>query len=229
MRGSPLSFEQHARDSCRATAAEMNHASDAAAVRELVRRAQTGSAEAFEALVTRYESPLYNFLLRRAASAEDAEEIAQDAFVRAWRKIASYDARWSFSTWLFTLARRLAATRERSRRPRRFANDSHDALDGVPVHADPGSALSASEESASLWSIADRVLDGDQRAALWLRYAEDLSVKEIAEVLGRSAVSVRVMLFRARARLAQHLEPSREHERARTSGVEASRLRKVGT
>ena len=204
----------------------MNHAPDAAAMKDLVRRAQAGSAEAFEALVVRYESPLYNFLLRRAASAEDAEEIAQDAFVRAWERIASYDPHWSFSTWLFTIARRLAATRDRLRRPR---GDAHEALDGVPVHADPGGALSASEESAGLWSIADRVLDEDQRAALWLRYAEDLSVKEIAEVLGRSSVAVRVMLFRARARLARHLEPSRGERLTRSSSQPSSRLRKVGT
>jgi RNA polymerase sigma-70 factor (ECF subfamily) len=204
----------------------MTDARDASQVEDLVRRARTGSSTAFEALVARYESPLFNFLLRRTASAEDAEEIAQDAFVRAWTKLESYDPRWSFSTWLFTLARRLAATRERSRPPR---VDGNEALDHVSVHADPGGALSATEESASLWSIADRILDRDQRSALWLRYAEDVSVGEIAEVLGRTSVSVRVMLFRARVRMAKVLEPARNETRATSSAVEAPRLKKVGT
>jgi RNA polymerase sigma-70 factor (ECF subfamily) len=204
----------------------MTESTDASRIEELVRRARTGSSIDFEALVARYESPLYNFLLRRTASAEDAEEIAQDAFVRAWRKIASYDPRWSFSTWLFTLARRLAATRERTRRPRA---DGGDALDGVSRELDPSRALSTLEESTNLWSIVDRVLDRDQRSALWLRYAEDSSVAEIAEVLGRSAVSVRVMLYRARARLARHLEASRGERRASPKRVESPQFGKVGT
>jgi RNA polymerase sigma-70 factor (ECF subfamily) len=195
-------------------------------VEDLVRRAQTGSSAAFGELVARYESPLFNFLLRRMASAEDAEEIAQDAFVRAWQKLDTYDPRWSFSTWLFTLARRLAATRTRSTRP---SPKGHDALDGLSVHADPGRALTETEERANLWSIADRVLESDQRSALWLRYAEDLSVAEIAEVLGRSSVSVRVLLFRARGKLAQFLAPSPLEPRPATPLSERTQLRKVGT
>jgi RNA polymerase sigma-70 factor (ECF subfamily) len=204
----------------------MTDLSQGSNVEDLVRRAQTGSSAAFGELVARFESSLFNFLLRRTASAEDAEEIAQDAFVRAWQRIDAYDARWSFATWLFTLARRLAATRRRSTRP---AAKGHEALDEVPVHADPGHDLTRTEERESLWSLADRVLDGDQRSALWLRYAEDLSVAEIAEVLGRSSVSVRVLLFRARERLASRLAPDTGSTRASSSPAGAAHLRKVGT
>jgi RNA polymerase sigma-70 factor (ECF subfamily) len=198
---------------------------DSARPEDLVRRAQTGSSAAFGELVARYESPLFNFLLRRTSSAEDAEEIAQDAFVRAWQKIDSYDARWKFSTWLFTLARRLAATRMRSTAPSAQGND---ALAGVSVHADPGLDLTRTEERANLWSIVDRVLESDPRSALWLRYAEDLTVPEIAEVLGRSAVSVRVMLFRARAKLEKHLEPPRADSSAAAPRAPTAHWRKVG-
>lgn len=208
----------------------MTERSDARKIEDLVRRAQAGSAAAFGELVARYESTLFNFLLRRTSSVEDAEEIAQDAFVRAWQKISSYDSRWSFSTWLFTLARRLAATRGRSARP---IPNGHEALDAVSVQADPGGALTDTEERASLWSIADRVLEKDQCSALWLRYAEDLSAAEIAEVLGRSTVSVRVMLFRARARLAQYLASDRPPTRGDARTVarlpEGTQLRKVST
>lgn len=175
---------------------------EGASEKDLVRRAQAGSSAAFGELVDRYESPLFNFLLRRAASAEDAEEITQDAFVRAWRRIGLYDARWRFSAWLYTVARRLAATRTRSAAPR---HQGSDALEDVRVHDDPARGLAHEEDKMSLWGIADRVLDEDSRSALWLRYAEDLAIPEIAAILGRSSVSVRVMLFRARARLAQHL------------------------
>jgi RNA polymerase sigma-70 factor (ECF subfamily) len=203
----------------------MTNRIDALSAEDLVRRARTGSSAAFGELVARYESPLFNFLLRRTSSAEDAEEIAQDAFVRAWQKIDSYDARWKFSTWLFTLARRLAATRMRSSAA---LTQGNDALAGVSVHADPGLDLTRTEERANLWSIVDRVLDADARSALWLRYAEDLTVAEIAEVLGRSSVSVRVMLFRARAKLEQHLEPPRASSSAAAPPSQSTQWRKVG-
>ena len=187
----------------------MNVAPRGSSVEDLVRRARAGSSDAFRELVERYESPLFNFLLRRTACAEDAEELAQDAFVRAWNKLASYDDRWTFSTWLFTLARRLAATRGRSTQSSaRCSMRDGAVLDRVPVHADPGGDLARTEERANLWSIVDRVLDEDPRSALWLRYAEDRTMAEIAAILGRSTVAVRVMLFRARVRLAEHLEPA---------------------
>ncbi len=185
----------------------MRPRTEGATVEDLVRRARAGSSAAFGELVDRFESPLFNFLLRRAASAEDAEELAQDTFVRAWKRLDRYDARWSFATWLYALARRLSATRSRSRP---LAIEGGDALGEVLVQADPGRDLARTEERASLWSIADRVLEDDPRSALWLRYAEDLTIGEIAKVLGRSQVSVRVMLFRARAKLGKELGPARD-------------------
>ena len=196
-----------------------------ASVEDLVRRARAGSPVAFGEIVARFESPVFNFLLRRGASAEDAEELAQDTFVRAWRRLDLYDARWSFATWLFALARRLSATRSRRRAP---ASEGSEALGSVSVHADPGRELARTEERASLWSIAERVLEDDPRSALWLRYAEDLSIEEIARVLGRSQVSVRVMLFRARAKLGKALEPARRGSSAFAGPAESTQWRKAG-
>jgi RNA polymerase sigma-70 factor (ECF subfamily) len=197
---------------------------EGASVEDLVRRARTGSSAAFGELVERFESPVFNFLLRRAPSAEDAEELAQDTFVRAWKRLDRYDARWSFATWLYALARRLSATRNRRAAP---AIEGGEALGDVPVLADPGRELARTEERANLWSIADRVLDDDPRSALWLRYAEDLSIEEIAQVLGRSQVSVRVMLFRARAKLGKALEPARRTSRI-AARAETAQWRKAG-
>jgi RNA polymerase sigma-70 factor (ECF subfamily) len=96
------------------------------------------------------------------------------------------------------------------------------------VQADPGGELARTEERSTLWSIADRVLESEPRSALWLRYAEDLSVPEIAKVMGRSSVSVRVMLFRARAKLGRHLEPRRTEAQAVAPRAPATEWRKVG-
>jgi RNA polymerase sigma-70 factor (ECF subfamily) len=211
-------------------------------VKDLVRSAQSGSSAAYGELVARFESPLFNFVLRRTASAEDAEEVTQDAFVRAWQKIDGYDPRWSFATWLFTIARHLAATRRRdaaskSGVPTANNGATDTAIDELPMRDEgrdesrdgPYDEAGRANERGSVWSIADRVLGPDQRSALWLRYAEDLSVGEIATVLGRSSVSVRVLLHRARATLGRALAPDVRGSIAAPSSRSAAELRKVGT
>jgi RNA polymerase sigma-70 factor (ECF subfamily) len=174
----------------------------------LALQAQAGSVGAFEALVARFESPLFHFLTMRTSDAAEAEEVCQDAFLRAWQQLGRYDPRWRFSTWLFTLARNLSVSRARTRsRERAHAHEPDTAA--VPARAaeaDPALLAETRDEGESLWGLAERVLKNEERSALWLRYGEEWSVEEIARVLGRPRVSVRVLLFRARERLARHLE-----------------------
>jgi RNA polymerase sigma-70 factor (ECF subfamily) len=171
---------------------------------ELALAARSGERGAFEALVERFEAPLFRFLLVRTGRAADAEDLTQEAFLRAWQKIESYDPRWRFSTWLFTLAKRMAVSRARARRPEATGTD---ALAHAAVDQDPADHAAGAEERENLWALAERVLGVEQRSALWLRYVEELPMDEIARVLNRPRVSVRVLLFRARSRLARHLEP----------------------
>ncbi len=184
----------------------------------LAAQARAGSKPAFAELVARYEAPLFNFLLMRVRTAEDAEELTQDAFLRAWRKLDLYRSEWKFSTWLFTLARHLAASRQRAAPP---ATVGDEAAEAMCLRPDPSGALADTEERANLWSLAERVLTPDQRSALWLRYAEDRTVTEIAQILGRNGTAVRVLLFRARASLGRHLDPASKAAAVRpvTSGA----------
>jgi RNA polymerase sigma-70 factor (ECF subfamily) len=171
---------------------------------ELACAAQGGSREAFAALVRRYEKPVFNFLLMRGAPSHDAEELTQETFLRAWQKLDHYRPRWRFSAWLFTMARRLAASRYRMRGiPCSVGRD----VDLPGSEQEPVRDLSLREERDHLWAVAARVLSADQRSALWLRYAEEMPVEEVARVLGKLSVTVRVLLFRAREKLAVHLEP----------------------
>jgi RNA polymerase sigma-70 factor (ECF subfamily) len=177
--------------------------------RELALQAQAGSRAAFAELVERYEGPLFHFLALRANSRAEAEELVQDTFLRAWLKIDRYRSDWRFSTWLFTLGRRIAASERRRTRVR--ANGA-DELDEVSVQSDPSGGLVEREDRAQIWSLAERHLSEEQCSALWLRYAEELPLDEVARVLGKSAVGVRVLLFRARTKLAQHLDPAEDGE-----------------
>lgn len=168
----------------------------------LARRAQTGSLAAYAQLVALFEARLFNFILRRTGNWADAEELTQEAFVRAWERIDRYDDRWRFSTWLFTIGSRLAVSRHRSKRRTR----STDQLDlRQAALEDPVDAAERRESRSPTWELAARVLTESQHTALWLRYAEGLSIREIAHVMGKSQVSVRVTLFRARDQLAAHI------------------------
>jgi RNA polymerase sigma-70 factor, ECF subfamily len=170
---------------------------------QLAVRAQAGGAEAmtaFSELVERYNGRLYNFLLRRLSPA-DAEDVAQEAFIRAWQRIGLYDPRYRFSTWLFTIATRLAISHGRSSQRLR----SLESSDRPGLGMEPGAAASGEESRSRMWAIVGEHLTSDQLTAVWLRYVEELTITEIARVMGRTPVGVRVMLFRARNLLADRL------------------------
>ena len=170
---------------------------------ELAVRAQAGNGAAmscFGELVVRFETRLFNFLLRRTRCRSDAEELTQEAFARAWERITSYDPSWKFSTWLYTIASRLAVSKHR-KLSREQVWESFDR----PAVAGPDKLEAADDRrlGRKLWALAERTLSPDQQTALWLRYAEDMSIGEIAKVTGKSQVGVRVSLFRARQTLAR--------------------------
>lgn len=177
-------------------------------VEALALEAQAGSVQAFEALVARFEAPLFRFLFLRTRDAAAAEDLTQDAFLRAWQNLARYDSRWRFSTWLYTLAERLCVSARRSRGKEPRTTGGEIELGSVPTGVDPSHAAAERDQGRALWETATRILRPEERSALWLRYAEDLSMEEIGAVLGRPAVTVRVLLFRARGRLAKELVAS---------------------
>jgi len=171
---------------------------------ELGTRAAGGCRASFTRLVERFGSPLFQFLDVRTRNRADAEELVQEAFLRAWQRRARYDPQWRYTTWLFTLAERLAASRFRRRRPELFGGDEPAEVGGRGPER-PDALASRREERANLWALAAKVLPSTQRTALWLRYAEELPAREIAHVLGKRESTVRVLLFRARERLARCL------------------------
>ena len=164
---------------------------------ELVRQAKQGSTEAFSLLVERFQLPLYHFLLARSATAMDAEDRMQEAFLSAFRHIHTYNSRWRFSTWLFKIALRSQSLKA----------VKSDHLDVAPEKSELGPLEQCIREDDhdNLWPIAKRILNTEQFDALWLRYVEDLSIKEVSKVLNRSNAWVKVVLFRARQDLANEL------------------------
>jgi RNA polymerase sigma-70 factor (ECF subfamily) len=178
---------------------------------QLARESQAGSLEAFEELVSRYEHRVYGFLLRSCSNASDAREITQDAFVKAYEALAQYDPSKPFAPWLFTIARRKCIDRYRAALPEETAvvADERDV-------DDPAELLARKEESDAIWANARRLLTEIQFQALWLRYAEEMNVQQVARVLRKTQNHVKVLLFRARQRLIAELQGS-DHARAAAS------------
>ncbi len=183
---------------------------------ELARQTQAGSLAAFEQLVERYERRVHAFVFQFCRHATDASEITQDTFVKAFQRLAQFDAKRDFAAWLFTIARRQCIDRYRSAPP----EADGVAPDGVD-EADPAELAARREEGSQLWRIARKQLGENQFQAVWLFYAEDMEVAGIAQVMGKSRVHVNVLLFRARQVLGRHLE-SRQAMAAPVSGNRTS-------
>ena len=169
---------------------------------QLITSAKEGSDSAFGELVETYQKRLFRFLLPRCRSRADVEDAIQDTFVNAYRYIGSYNPRWSFSTWLFRIALRNAAK----------TNQRVEVIDDdlTSTATDPLEACIAASERENLWVTARRLLSTDAYSAMWLRYAEDMSVKDIARTMGKSMSWTKVTLMRSRRRLSAELPGEQE-------------------
>lgn len=173
-----------------------------ASAEQLAREAQGGSAEAFEQLVSMHEARIFNYLCQMTGNVHDAQDLTQVTFVKAYRSLGRFDAEKSFVAWLFTIAKRTALNHFRDTpRTEELADDERIELQTPAVHVEQ------SDEAESVWAKARR-LPRDQFEVLWLRYAEGFTPAEVARAMNTNQVRVRVLLFRARGRLAKLLRPS---------------------
>jgi len=160
---------------------------------QLIEDARAGSVTAFTDLVLTYREGLFRFLLTRCSTHADAEDALQDTLISAYRYLHSYNPRWRFSTWLYRIAIR-NAMRTRS-------SDVELTDDPIATGNDPLESAIASSERENLWIAARRKLSDDVYNAMWLRYVEDMSIRDIAVALDRSVSWTKVNLMRGRKTL----------------------------
>ena len=168
---------------------------------ELIDRARAGSVDAFEQLVLCYQDRLYRFLLVRANSRADAEDVLQETFVAVFKYLPGYRKKYRFSTWLFTIGLRQLG---RQRRQRTESSVSPDSI--ASQRAGPEQLGIEMEQRSSLWQTVKSCLSEAQFTALWLFYVEDMPLVEIGKVMKRPTSWVKVNLMRARRRLSKELE-----------------------
>ncbi len=168
----------------------------------LVKLTQGGNIEAFEEIDHRYRKRLCAFLAKRTSCFSHAEDIAQRALIKAFQAIHSLQSGEKLAAWLYRIAFRLALDDARQRRPRQM-NEDHEILDRKKS---PLEILLQEEEKKNIWLLAKKILTPDEYTSLWLKYAEDLKIDAIGEIMNRTAGSVRVLLFRARQKMLKFLE-----------------------
>ncbi|MFM7205152.1 MAG: RNA polymerase sigma factor [Planctomycetaceae bacterium] len=169
----------------------------------LVRRAVDGCVDSFAALLARHQVPVAHFVRQTLGGCgADVDDVVQEVFLRVHSRLADYDHRWAFSTWLFTIARRCCLNHARTERRRRRRDVTAVRPEATSADRDPQAVALVEDAATSLWSAARLVLTERQFSALWLRYAEDLPVEEVAAVLECPVGTAKTLLFRARIRLA---------------------------
>ncbi|MEM7012822.1 MAG: sigma-70 family RNA polymerase sigma factor [Verrucomicrobiota bacterium] len=168
---------------------------------ELALETQGGSLSAFDEIVRRHESAIFRFVRSRVRQSNDAEDIAQQTFVKAYQKINQFKFRYRFAPWLFTIARRLTIEH--------FRKNGGAGGTEAPEEFEtklPSDEIEAHESHRELWRQIRDLVPEQTATALWLKYEEQLSVAEIAKVIGRTTAHTKVILHRARKQLAEQLK-----------------------
>lgn len=174
-------------------------------IQTILQHIAKGNRQAFAPLVEQFQRPLFSYLGRMGFSPAQAEDLAQETFIRAWQHLGQYDAhRAEFSTWLFTIARRLALN-ELERAGNRL--ETHWGEDPPDVASDDATPLEHTEqhEQQRRLQAALKRLPPLERSLLALAYSQGLDMQAIARIEGCSAGAVKTRLHRAREQLRQWL------------------------
>lgn len=174
---------------------------------EIIDRIRNGDSNAYRLLVKQYERYVFSAAMKIMGHPEDAEDVAQEAFVKAFKSLDQFDGRSKFSTWLYRIAINTAISK---RRKKKF--NTHD-IDDTPVR---GSVSNANElkhnEQKRYLQLAFNQMQEDDVTALTLFYLKELRLKEIAEILEIEVNSAKVRIHRARKKLALVLQDLLHHE-----------------
>jgi RNA polymerase sigma-70 factor (ECF subfamily) len=182
---------------------------DEAAQRDLIRRAQHGNTDAFGRLVMQYQQAVYNITYRLTGNRQEAEDVAQEAFVKAYRALDRFDARRPFAPWLYRIATNTALNWIKRRRPESELDEELSAHGTTP---NPEiQAITAETADRLRAAVAD--LPPNYRAVIELRHFQELSYREMSQVLDVSLSDVKSWLFRARRRLRRALAEWQETSR----------------
>ncbi|WEG12616.1 RNA polymerase sigma factor SigW [Pullulanibacillus sp. KACC 23026] len=180
-------------------------------VREIIMDLRKGNQEAFRELVDLYKRQVYAICLRLVHLPTEAEDLAQEAFLRAYSNIDSYDIDKKFSTWLYRIATNISIDYLRKRRPSVYLDAEVPGTEGVTLQSQlsaedlsPDEEAVKSEERQDLYNAIES-LPVKYRSAIILKYVDDLSLNEISEILELPVATVKTHIHRGREALRKRL------------------------
>lgn len=194
---------------------------------QLIRRAQQSDNEAFEQLLLLHQKKVYNLCLRMSANPDDALDLSQEAFIKAWRSIGQYQFEASFSTWLFRLTSNVCIDflRRKKRRQETSLTENYDDSDEGEEFSLPDTAPLPEEQAITnetkieLAQAMER-LGPEHREILQLRVVENLPYEQIAEILDIRVGTVKSRLARARLSLRKILKAGNYFSDASSERIE---------
>ncbi len=169
----------------------------------LMQGVATGSEEAMRELVERHQNRVFGTIVRMLGSEREAEDLAQQVFVRVWKSAPRYQPTAKFTTWLYTIVRHLVFNESRRREKSSLSDELNDSLHD-DRQSSPADDLLASEKMQAI-QAAIEALPEQQRLAVIMRRYDDVPYEEIAAVLKQTVPGVKSLLFRARQTLRESL------------------------
>ena len=174
---------------------------------EIISKVLSGDQQAYAALVNRYQSYVFTLALRFTKNREDAEEISQDIFVKAYRALADFKGTSKFSTWLYTIVNNTCITFLRKKRLQTHSLDNEGVFE-VADSQDSGLRANLVEQKSKVAMVnnAINLLNTDDAEIITLFYKSEQSLEEIAQILGLETNTAKVRLHRARTRLKEKMQ-----------------------
>src|SRR5450631_2861386 len=177
-----------------------------------VERARAGDSDAFRLLVEQHSRSIFRLAFRMTGNEQDAEDVVQETFLRAFKQLDRYEARSSFSTWLFRIASNysldLIRMRKRHEDKRELGSDEErDILQTIAVDTPGPERIAYGTQVRDRVNAALNELSAQERAAFVLRHFEGLSIEEIGASLGTGAKATKHSIFRAVQKLHKNLKP----------------------
>ncbi|MEO5960062.1 MAG: sigma-70 family RNA polymerase sigma factor [Opitutaceae bacterium] len=160
---------------------------------EVIRATLAGDSHAFSNLIRLHHRRVYNFLYQMTRQHQDAEDLAQQTFIKAYHNLARFEPHRPLINWILTIARNTALNHFRA--AKKWDEIPHDTAASEPS---PARTAETRDQSENLWGRARTILSRREFEILWLRFAEELSTEETARVVGLTETHVKVIVFRAR-------------------------------
>lgn len=174
---------------------------------DIISQVLKGDQAAYAILVERYQNYVFTIVLRYVKGREDAEEVAQDVFVKAYRSMADFKGNSKFSTWLYTITTTTCITFLRKKKLEVHSLDNEKVF-AVADNVDGGMSANQIEQKSKIAMVnsAINLLNPDDAQIITLFYKGEQTLEEIAQVLGKEVNAVKVQLHRARTRLKEKMQ-----------------------